>query len=464
MIEPPKRKHLKGIFDQLSNLQEDTKCFVSKPNSSLDMIACNVSKNLPGRYSIEFENPNNPQIGLIELENLVLNGKNYNYYVETVYMTSISRTAKGVFFEFSTKEMDRLEEYHYRLIIMLDDDLFFRSYFADPKVFETTEGYSSINCIDIDLDGKNFDLFSMRKHGNAYLIIDCDSKVNIEYFSEACHAILICFGFVTGNMPQEDGFYFAYTNDSYNELEFIHYNCLNKTVKSIYHPIHTNPYAYTRNPKIAQEFSSKLTGIGKGQFSELCKKTFFSSEMLSTLYFIIHGSTLSVELMASCYAIALESITNIISLENEKKLKPIKDKKIARKLHDDFIKVLNKHIPDDKNKNGKDIIIKNIENINRPTNRDKLYKPFEILGISLNDEDIKAIDYRNVLLHGRLINSEQGLEKECNSTFHIALKLYFLVSSLVLKSVGFSGYILNFPKIHENIKERKVNEPFYRKI
>ncbi len=64
-----------------------------------------------------------------------------------------------------------------------------------------------------------------------------------------------------------------------------------------------------------------------------------------------------------------------------------------------------------------------------------------------------------------LINSGAGIEGELESTYYIALRLYVLICSLVLKSAGFSGYVLNFPKIHEKTTGVILEgESFYREI
>lgn len=67
--------------------------------------------------------------------------------------------------------------------------------------------------------------------------------------------------------------------------------------------------------------------------------------------------------------------------------------------------------------------------------------PFEKLGYTLSNEELKCIDYRNLSLHGSLPVKEN--EKELDKLFYVNLMMHKLCSVLILKLAQFDGYIIN---------------------
>ena len=72
--------------------------------------------------------------------------------------------------------------------------------------------------------------------------------------------------------------------------------------------------------------------------------------------------------------------------------------------------------------------------------------------------DIAAIEHRNDFLHGRITelpnaNGEpKKVSREVSSMeiYYISLRLYMLVSMLILKYIGYDGRIVNQPKIQQH--------------
>lgn len=65
-----------------------------------------------------------------------------------------------------------------------------------------------------------------------------------------------------------------------------------------------------------------------------------------------------------------------------------------------------------------------------------------------------------------MIKGEQPEELESADRFryYLYLKLYTLVSAIILKYCGYDSFILNFPKIYENSTKIELKEEHYRKI
>jgi len=114
-----------------------------------------------------------------------------------------------------------------------------------------------------------------------------------------------------------------------------------------------------------------------------------------------------------------------------------------------------------------------LNEINKPinkqhlTNNEKLTKPFEQLGIHLTLNDIKIIEHRNNLLHGNiLLKKEDSQSDESINLYmsYVSAKLYTLISKLILKTVGYNGYVYNNAKYLEKHLNISTEDEYFEKI
>jgi len=107
-----------------------------------------------------------------------------------------------------------------------------------------------------------------------------------------------------------------------------------------------------------------------------------------------------------------------------------------------------------------DFFSKKIEQINQPANKDTLLKPFEYLKIPINELDKQTIDHRNDLMHGRDLKSIFEGKNNDRYRFSASLRLYTLLSALILKYVGFDNRVINHPKRSDSLNIATKEEPF----
>ena len=104
---------------------------------------------------------------------------------------------------------------------------------------------------------------------------------------------------------------------------------------------------------------------------------------------------------------------------------------------------------------------------NHLTNHEKLIQPFDLLGIKLTADDIHMIEHRNDLLHGNthMTDDENMEDVEINRYMMYASgKFYTLISSLILKYIGYDGYIINHAKVCEQQSGIETEEKLYKLI
>jgi len=306
--------------------------------------------------------------------------------------------------------------------------------------------------VTIEFDHCQFHLFpySEKDKDEHFLIVDSVQEISSDNFLKYAEAILIAYGFIAGHFPREKRYCFSSYNCTFNNVHGFSFETLKRNLYSGYSPI----------PEVIHQ---QLLGIAqarqlsKSVFDQLCKAILTDVGFARTVSLIIEGNTLSLELRAPIYAIALEAMTSILSETFSDRLAPIKDKTLADDLIKDLIAVLDRY-SDRLCPESLEIMHKKILNINSPTNKDKLLKPFEILGVRLPDKDKECIEQRNDFLHGRVPLGPDNKEVSGFTLEQIVLSLQFCINCLVLKSVGYSGYATYYPAINELNKKVQISE------
>ncbi|MGS0747388.1 hypothetical protein [Halpernia sp. GG3] len=463
-----RQPNLKNIFESLeilSELHKDHYVVVEKPNSPIDKILANFTKDSNKGFSLKFEDQSHHHFDFGDIEHLNITSQKYNLYFEKVFIISISPPSiTGSISNFQTNGFNKEKHYHYRLFIPLKKKTDFHFYISH-FTYETKKHRSSeclrINYKELDID---LYLYNDKEKGANYLILDTSTKCSFDQFSAYCFSSLVSFGYVTGKFPQDEGYFFAYDKPDLKEPIHIYYTEFRDSINSMYSPIYGNAYGYIRESKLAERIYPTLRTLTLNEFSKLCQWTHTSVDFSSILLLIIEASTSSLLVMPSGFSVALEGLTDLIVKKNESKLAPIKDKKLAKEIRTELKSVIDKY-SEKIEKVGQQILKNRIDNINQLTNQSKLTKPFEVLKFQLTNEDIIAIEHRNDFLHGR-INLALGEDtKNANKEiYYVSLRLYTLLSVLILKSIGYDNKIVNYPKIHEDIYKKILNEDHFRQL
>ncbi len=95
----------------------------------------------------------------------------------------------------------------------------------------------------------------------------------------------------------------------------------------------------------------------------------------------------------------------------------------------------------------RNIITSKLQNLNSPTNRDKLTVPFDALGIVLTTDERNAINKRNQLLHqGRLLKPDdlRSNREAWKAVDAIEMRILTAVNKLLLRHLGYKGVIIDW--------------------
>lgn len=328
----------------------------------------------------------------------------------------------------------------------------------------------SLQCVRVNIRDIQFDVLQVKSKQKGYYVIEAFQDMHFEDFSNYCYAIQQALGFSIGYMPGSEIFYFSAKKD------FYYTNHVRPAMRSLYYPIHTNPHHFLHIPTtVADNYLNKLNVMSAQCFSNLISLIYSNERFSSVITMMVESESVrSLLLIPSIYAIILESLSKIICVPISEEKKPIKKKELFQKIlkgienvidsfstefeSDDDIPKLKRRLPE---------LNKPIKSIKQLSNMEKLILPFEQLNIELTPEDIAMIEHRNDLLHGNTHLADDNRTKTCdinNYMMYASGKLYTLISSLILKHIGYKGYIINHAKAFEKHCNINTKEDYYKYI
>jgi hypothetical protein len=323
-------------------------------------------------------------------------------------------------------------------------------------------------CIRLKVEGKTYDITQFKTQDVGYYVFECLVEETFENYHKACFSIKQAIGFINKLMVGDEEFIFDDSNNLYYS------NFIRQNIKGFYYPIVTNPYSLPDiEPKIADDFKDRLTRISSENLTNLVDKIHTKSSLsLAILTILEVMSVRSLLLMPSAFAVIIELLSKMISNDEVGMEKPISDKELAGKIIGELHGVIDENCS---SLNEQSILKlkRRLNEINKPINYqhlknvDKLTRPFEILGIKLTLHDINIIEHRNDLLHGNisLENENQQTDEHINLYMaYVSAKLFTLISKLILKSIGYDGYVYNNAKHIENHINISTEEEYFEKI
>lgn len=321
--------------------------------------------------------------------------------------------------------------------------------------------------VQVSIGEMNYHLFKYKNEdtGKKYLIIDSLEENLFDEFKTNCKSIVTAYGYLSGNLHLNEYYYQTFQEKESDMIENIYYEKNEKSALTeypLFEPFRFREYIDALGKK--EQLKHIPTRMTNKVFSKLCTTIKTNEPYSRCCELIIEGNqSKQVLLRAGIYSIALETLTNVIYEENKEKLNPIPDKKLAKLIRGKFseiVKKYNEFISD----YGKKIIESKINDINKPTNSKKLSIPFELYRIKLSKDDLEILNHRNKFLHGTSPFREDELKEKEDEIKFIIARLHYMINSLMLKYIGYSGHIINYPAWIQYNRKEKVTDHLFRII
>ncbi|MCU0421645.1 MAG: hypothetical protein MUC81_02450 [Bacteroidia bacterium] len=476
--ELPDLKHHKSEIERINQLRKKRKGILLLPGSPLNNIKATITPYKKS-FKLEFQHnmfdPKGPQLNVGQYHKKVcFKYSKSTLKFESIYLYSQSFPGfKGSVDQFHSESYSKNKHYYHRLFIPLDREIkFFNT--IEHVLFRSDLGYGSSNATKATINGATVSVCIVKsnygsKDSEVFMVVESDRKCRQSEFDRLSHAAIVAVGYICGFYAGDQGYCFAYDKPEMNAHSHFYFSEFRNSIKSFYTPINSNPYSYLhRHEKQAKSLVGKLRELSLTEFSVLCQRLYDSNFFSSTLMLIIESSVASIRFMPGGYAIALESLSDIILGDNKPKLAPIKDKKLSKIIRKKCKEIIQEH-GSELDTEDLSTLIGRIDHLNQPTNKSLLKAPFDLLEIKLLPQDEAILKVRNDLLHGRIPDIKKEGEdrsdrRQTMDLYYSAMRLYTLLNILILKWIGYDNRVLNHPKIQSHVSGIKLKEDFFRQV
>lgn len=372
---------------------------------------------------------------------------NHTFDIDSIQRGDLKKSTSFRMFFFDTSNRNFL--FHHKL--------------ESPKYDEEIPWAS--NCVRIILDGNRYDIVQHKTPDASYIVIENHDAISYKDFKKDSYAIQKGIGYLIGYMPGGEHYIFSGSNFEYQRLARM-------SLKSIYYPVTKDLHSFVDlhdDKETINFYKEKLSVIPLSVISKFVQQIKDNEDFSVTILYLMEVLHLkSLVSMPGAFTVVLESLANIIINSSRIKTKLISDNELDDEIIEELYLVIDKYSSQLDNES----IIKlkrKLNAVNSPinprriTNAMKLREPFDQLGIKLSLNDEYAIEYRNYLLHGNILMNDGNVRSSNEIDDHmmyISAKLYTLISKLLLKYCGFSGYVINHAKFHASEKSPKENYYF----
>jgi hypothetical protein len=467
-------KYLKRTFFEIAQMENSQNVTINIPKLKCINIPATLVKDSNGYY-LQFESNTSFQDNfklLFDIEIKLNNGTIYNaidasfsklqFHFEDLsklaftYTVKINKIKLGP--DFTTN--------YYRMVLKMPSNVSVMHPFFLPVQGFSSENSFSLGLLNINFADLDYDVFETKESETKYIVLDSKKIVSYDDFYNQTLSILVSLGFYTTHFIQNECYVIESSVPDYTQIVAIGYKTLRKSVRLQFNFLGFNPFDYfDRND--AQKHQGEMPSVSQECLNKLVEIVYTNPTIQNCLFVFIVANDNPLDTQPACVSVALEGLCNTVMEDNKDKTNPIKDKTISKDIKDKLLAILNEY-KDKIDSDGYRILSIKIDTINSPTNRDKLVKPFELMGLKLKPYEITAIDNRNNFLHGRLevkigkniLNKDSQLY-QLNFTSAVLRKLF---SILLLKYAGYSGSIINNIKVNENIFGPQPDEHIIEKI
>lgn len=303
-------------------------------------------------------------------------------------------------------------------------------------------------CVEFLLDSYKFRITI----GDKNLYLYSYKKLQETDFLKYLQAIKLALGFITGVFIGGKSCVFSTKSFLGKFLKINYLKNLSMTSEkklsidtfiANYYPLKEELKKYDSHGKI------QLTDM---QFGKLCELVFKDDHISTTLHYLsqseLAGQNLEHQLVL--LACAYEALTRYCRNQNEETLLP-----------EDIYNIFEHEIKDKIKENIEQFDVDNKKNIietlqgkinNYISNTSKLMKPLTENGLLLSKDEKRLLNHRNKMFHGEPFSYTEDIDFNIHEFQKEKYLYYFLIYAIILKRIGYDGYIIDARRWNEIIK------------
>ncbi|MEQ8549483.1 MAG: hypothetical protein RIC03_16340 [Cyclobacteriaceae bacterium] len=336
-----------------------------------------------------------------------------------------------------------------------EDSCYHRILVPTEKEAETTlisgESYTDkktiyyYGLVRVVIDGNNYHMyrFSNRADKKYYLILESLQKVSFDTFSIDTDCAIKALSLLTGDWHGDERYIVRSVDSTFNSIESTHFRTASYSIITSHKIIDPHGFVEYMKAMGKDNFKKSTSVFPDFAFSRISSMIKHVDELERSLFLILEANkSKSPITRITSYLVAIETLASSISSRYRDHFKTIRNSKVSGKVKKALIEKLSdfeKELP----KYEYDMMLKKLENVNSPSNMDKMLKSFELFGIKLSPKMKKIIKTRNVFLHGKTPFEEKEVKEKQKELAIDSLRMHMLVSILFLKYCGYSGHIKN---------------------
>lgn len=410
-----------------------------------------------------------------------------NFNDHTVTNDSITKKVVSNIHSISNKSKTHYNKIrYYRLLLPLESEISLRGDFFPSWVIDIDNSKSSNVLVKLEIDSKNYHFYTVTKKQETYICVDSQAKIDYDLFTRVCNSILMTYAFLKGKYFGGEGYIFSYDNKKLENpigIKTIGYAKSNLNGFEL-HTASPHKYMKFQSMKIEKGANGVIQRVNRntsleymnefpmGNYSNLCTLINSNGQVLRSIIILINSNSNTLELKVPSLFVALENISKIFLTKDKGSSTLIEDPAIVellKKVIHNAKKEVNqlRRVNEPENLSESDLkvyranyarLCSKLDGLNRGTNNKKLSDPFDKFKYKLSKEESDVIFIeRNKFLHGDdFLSNSIDYEFEFKGLFHISMIVHKLTAILILKASGFSGHIVNLPKVYSYISEKKV--------
>lgn len=307
--------------------------------------------------------------------------------------------------------------------------------------------------IDFNYEGEHYHFYPVRVGSKEYLVIESLQKTTLDQMQTKVFAAVLSVGFFTGILHLGESFIFESDDEGFAKEIRVMYQTLRPSVRSMCPIFTTNMYSIKACLEMRPELQYAKDQLYRdGSFQANLQDWLYEDTMNSIFSLLLKNPdvnravmtmlevmNLPLDYQGSISSVVLETLAR--ALVSKKPKSRISKKKwgiVERWIVAD----LKKAVDDDLMPNEcYDYMKKRVGGMNYLPNRDLLMAPLIERGYEPSDDEIAVIDLRNTFLHGDI--PDGTLDEQRDTILYASCVLQRLCSILILKTIGFEGYIIN---------------------
>lgn len=298
-----------------------------------------------------------------------------------------------------------------------------------------------VGVLRIVIDDLEFDILRIstrslnKKEDKELIVIDSTTKIDLTRFQQITDSFFKAYSYIFGTLCGGSSYIVASNTEEFIKINRILFS---RKPEEQSHGDYIFDSMEIREGKFLNSYFLFPSEV----LTNMCTKILTEEKFERTLR-IMHEANMNNYSLSTAilYSSALESISSLIPINKITTDAIDKARFEKSEILNQIIEVIknNKYL----NHSDKDFLLtKKMGNLNKPTNTNKLEAPFKYYSICLPEKFRKALKYRDKYLHGSIPKGNK-LGSFRDDDINRSLELQFVVNILILKYVGYSGFLKN---------------------